>query len=451
MLKLKIYLVLIMITIAGLSAQQTKSTAVTIYNSGSGVVNEVREIKLKKGMQEYSISDLPEKLNPATVKINLKNARILEQNFKYDLVNSTKILNKYIGKEITLIGKTTITGKLLSASYNNMVIQKSDGGLTIITKIDDYQISVGSLPEGFVLNPTLLWKIQSESENTQDADLIYQTDGMQWKAEYVGILNENDTKLDINAWINLDNASGKTYTDAKLKLIAGDINRVTDNNGGVLYAARDKASTFGYADTELATEQSFFEYHLYTIENPTTIANNEQKQIMFFDKTSIPCTKIFKLSTDLGEFKDLNPGVFVKFKNSKENNMGIPIPKGIVRMFKNSGKSKELVGEASIKHTPKDEDVEMEIGKAFDVVVTEKEINTQKISDKITETEYEAEFRNRKNEDIVIEYAKFHWSSLELIKSSINPKEKLAREVKFDVPVKKESTFKMTYKVRTQN
>lgn len=424
------------------------NTAVTIYNSGSGVVNEIRQIELKKGIQDYSITDVAEKLNPATVKISLNNAQIIEQNFKYDLVNSQKIMNKYIGQEITLIGKNTITGKLLSAAYNNIVIQKSDGGLIIISKLDDYQISVGKLPDGFVLQPTLVWKINSSAEGKQNLDLIYQTDGLTWNAEYVALVNESDTKLDLSSWISLDNSSGKTYNDAKLKLIAGDINRQSEPN--VVYGAQYRKASLEMAmDQDMTTEKSFFEYHMYTVANPTTLANNEKKQVSMFDKYDINCKKIFKYESHLyNNNSEQNPDVAIEFINSKENNMGIPLPMGVVRVFKTDGADKELIGESSIKHTPKDEQINLNIGKAFDIVIKEYSIKENRISDRVMEIEYELEIRNRKTTDIELVFQKNLYASVELLKSDIEPFDIKANYMKFKIPVKKDETKKMKYKIR---
>lgn len=439
------------------NAQEVKSCNVTIYNTGNGVVREVRELDLKKGVAEYSITDVAEKLNPATVKISLKNASVIEQNFKYDLVSSSKILNKYIGKEITLIGDKTISGKLLSTTSNGVVIEKKEGGIIIVNNANsyqsNYQISVGELPEGFVLYPTLVWKINSEKSGKQYAEIMYQTQGLVWNAEYIAILNENDTKLDINTWISLNNTSGKSYKDAKLKLMAGNLKR---NNYETIYVKSASMVLNGgasFSEDEPTTEKSFFEYHLYTVEAPTTIANSEKKQISMFDKSDISCTKVFKYSSNqyTGGEEKVHPKVFVNFANSEKNKMGMPLPEGNVRVFKFDGTDKELIGETYIKHTPKDEKVELEIGEAFDVVIDEKVINDNHISDKITEVEYEIEFRNRKSEPIEIEFEKSFLGQVEVLKSSIEPSEKEAKSLKLKVPIKKESITKVNLKVRVQN
>lgn len=444
-----------------LMAQQEKSTDVTIYNSGVGVVREIRDMDIKKGIADYEIVDVPESIDPVTVKIALKDAQILEQNYKYDLVSTEKILSKYIGKDITLVNeKGSISGKLLSTSMGgnmsiSVVIQKSDGQVSIIPNAGEYQLVVGAVPEGFILYPTLVWKINSKISGKQDAELVYQTGGLNWKAEYVVMLDPSDTKLDVNSWISLDNTSGKTFKDAKLKLMAGDINRIQDNNYGTGRRNVMLMSAAKMADEEMApvtTEKSFFEYHLYTVENPTTIANNEKKQVSMFDKYNIGCKKIFHYESSMysSDDEDVHPDVMIKFKNSKENGLGIPLPAGNIRVYKNDGTDKELVGESSIKHTPKDEEVKIKIGEAFDVLITTKMTNQTKISKHVIENEYETEIRNRKeNEDINVECEQQLWGvGYDVVSSSIAPTEKLADKIKFTVPVKKSDTTKLTYKLR---
>lgn len=431
----------------GVSAQDN---AVTIYNSGTGVVREMRELDLKKGMGEYTIEDVAEKIDPATVKISLKNAVIIEQNYKYDLVSTQKIMNKYVGKEVTLVGKNTITGKLISSNLSGVVIEKNSGGLVMIPKIDEYQISVEELPEGFVLYPSLVWKIDSQTSGKQDVELIYQTRGLSWEAEYVAMLDKSDTKLDLNAWINLDNSSGKTYKNSKLKLIAGDLNRQTSNNE----MAYDELQPRLMAKSTMAAganaaEKSFFEYHMYTVPNLTTIANNEQKQVAMFDKSAISCLKKFKYETSIYSIgEDVHPNVYVEFVNSEKNNLGVPLPAGNVRMYKSDGVDKELIGETTIVHTPKDEKLELLIGEAFDVVLTEKTIKRTKISDQVYENSYEIEFRNRKDEPVEIEYIKNVHNQFEILKSNIKPVADSGDEIKFIVPVAKGATSTLSYKVR---
>jgi hypothetical protein len=171
---------------------------VTVYNNDLGVIKEVREIELKKGISEIQITDIAQMIDPTSVNIKF-NGAVLEQNFQYDLVSSSKILTKYIDKDITLIGDNTISGKLLSVSSENIVLQNNNGGLTLLPKFKDYRISVGSLPEGLITKPTLVWMLNSKAAGKQDIELFYQTSHMEWHAEYVAILNQTDTKADLHS------------------------------------------------------------------------------------------------------------------------------------------------------------------------------------------------------------------------------------------------------------
>ncbi len=207
-----------------------KSLAVTIYNSNLGVVKDSREIELKSGLSEIRITDVAKLIDPTSVHIKL-DGEVLEQNYQYDLVSFSKILQKYIDKEISLVNEKSelIEGKLLSATGGDVVLEKKDGGLVMIPNINNYRFSVGSLPEGLITKPTLVWQVKSKKSGNQDVEISYQTQGMNWHAEYVAVLNKDDTKLDLNSWVSVENNCGTTFKNAKLKLIAGDVNRVQNN------------------------------------------------------------------------------------------------------------------------------------------------------------------------------------------------------------------------------
>jgi hypothetical protein len=242
-----------------------KKLAVTVYNNNLGVVKDVREINLNSGLTNIAITDVAKLIDPTSVHIKL-NGEVIEQNYQYDLVNLQKILQKYVDKQIQLVNEKNdfVEGKLLSASGNQIVLQKKDGGLLMIPNLDKYRLSVGNLPEGLITKPTLVWTVKSKKSGQQDVEISYQTRGMNWHAEYVAVLNKDDTRLDLNAWVSVENNSGTTYKNAKLKLVAGDVNRVQENKR--LYKGRMQLEAVAdYAPTPQFNEQSFFEYHIYNL------------------------------------------------------------------------------------------------------------------------------------------------------------------------------------------
>ncbi|MFC2130191.1 DUF4139 domain-containing protein, partial [Bacteroidota bacterium] len=337
-----------------------KSVNVTVYNDNLGVVKEIREINLKKGISDIKITGVAERIDPTSVHIKL-NGTVLEQNYQYDLVSLHKILNKYIDSEIEMISdKELISGTLLSVSNKSVVVRKKDGGLLLLPDFNKYQFSVKSLPEGLITRPTLLWKVDSDKQGKQDIELSYQTGGMKWHAEYVAVLNDNDTKMDLNAWVSIMNNSGADYKNAKLKVVAGDVNRIAYDVRAIRVDGLMKREA-----EDSFEERAFFEYHIYDLQRPTTISHNEIKQISLFEAENISVSKkyIYRSSAYGNSGK---VAVYLEFDNSKKNSLGMPFPAGKVRLNKRDGGSLEFIGEDMIEHTPKDEKIKLKAGDAFD-------------------------------------------------------------------------------------
>lgn len=430
-------------------ALNQKEIAVTVYNNNLGVVKDVRSVDIKSGISKLSITDVAQLIDPTSVHIEL-NGEVIEQNYQYDLVNFYKILQKYIDKEINLISENNelIEGTLLSAMSGNIVLQKKDGGLLMIPSIDKYRFSVGSLPEGLITRPTLVWQVNSNKSGKQDIKVSYQTRGMNWHAEYVAVLNEDDTKLDLNSWVSVDNNSGTTYKNAKLKLVAGDVNRVRDNNQ--LYKGRQFEAATMVADAEQFEEKQFFEYHIYNLQRPTTLAQNETKQISLFESQNVDASKKYFYRAN-GYNTNGKVNVIMEFSNKEEENLGVPMPKGKVRVYKSDGESIEFIGEDLIDHTPKNETIKLKIGDAFDVLAEERQVEHKKITNRVYEQIFEVTITNRKDEKVNVEVERYLGLNWEILSSSLDYTKKNAQTVTFQVPVNKDSKTVLTYKVRYSN
>ncbi len=429
-----------------------KKIAVTVYNNNLGVIKDVREIKLNSGSTKISITDVAKLIDPTSVHIKL-NGEVIEQNYQYDLVNLQKILQKYIDKNIQLVNEKNdfVEGTLLSASGNQIVLQKNDGGLLMIPNLDKYRLSVGDLPEGLITKPTLVWTVNSRRAGKQDVEISYQTRGMNWHAEYVAVLNKDDTKLDLNAWVSVENNSGTTYKNAKLKLVAGDVNRVQENKP--LYKGRIAMEDAVYQTAPQFKEKSFFEYHIYNLQRPTTLAQNETKQISLFQAQNVTAKKKYFYASGGGYYNRGNGkvNVIVEFDNKESQKLGIPMPKGKVRMYKSDGESIEFVGEDLIDHTPRNETIKLKIGDAFDILAEERQVEHKKITDKVYEQVFEIKIKNRKKEDVVVEVERRLGYNWEILNSSISYKKKNATTVTFQVPVKDNDTTVLRFKVRYVN
>ncbi len=446
------FVLVFIISTSFINAQETrrKSLNVTIYNDDLGVIRDLRTLDLKKGASEVKVTDVADRIDMTSVHIKL-DGNVIEQNFQYDLVSFLKVLQKYLDKEIELINDNTIiSGTLLSATTNQIVIKKKDGGLLMLPKIDSYQISVGSLPEGLITKPTLVWQLISNKSGMQDVEISYQTSGMSWSAEYVAVLDEKDSKIDLNSWVSLTNNSGTSYPDAYLKLVAGDVNRVKAYNKEM-----SRAKGYDLAEVMMVTEpqfqeREFFDYHIYDLQRQTTLANNETKQISLFEASDIKINKKYRYNSS-GSANNGKADVIIEFENKKENNLGIPLPAGKVRVYKEDAKSLEFVGEDMISHTPKDEMLKLKIGQAFDIVIEEVETDSKQISKNTWDRTYKVTLKNRKNEDIEIEVQRSVWGAAEVLESSIEYKKKDANNILFNVPVKKGQELEFTYKIRFKN
>jgi len=438
-----------------LSSQSTehKSLSVTVYNQNFGVIKDVREIEISSGTSEIKITDVAQQIDPTSVHIKL-DGEVIEQNYQYDLVSLDKILRKFVNQSIQLISETNeiVEGKLLSAMGGQIVLEKPEGGLVMLPNVNKYRFSVDYLPEGLITQPTLVWQVNSNTSGKQDVELSYQTKGMNWHAEYVVVLNEDETELDLNSWVSVDNQSGATYKNAKLKLVAGDVNLIKNIN--IRGGRQDMyMMTKSSVSNQQFQEKTFFEYHIYNLQRPTTLSNNETKQISLFEASDVAAKKkYFYGSTSNRSYWNQQGqrkvAVIVEFENSENNGLGVPMPKGKVRVYKSDGESLEFVGEDLIDHTPNKEKIKLRIGDAFDIVVEEVQTENTQISTKVWEQEFEITFKNRKNENVVIEVERNLGTNWDILKTSIDYKKKDAFRITFNVPVKADSETKLTFRVR---
>lgn len=438
-----------------------ESVEVTVYNSNIGLVKDTRKIKLGKGEGDMRFMDVAAYIQPFTVAIRSLDApqdfSILEQNYEYDLMNSNKLLDKYVGKKLKLITHNpyqdkseVVEAELLS--NNNGQIYKIGNEIHI-----GYpgQIILPSLPEDLIAKPTLTWAYENQFASSQRIEVSYLTQNISWKADYIVVINKDDTMSDVSGWVTLDNKSGTTYRNAKLKLVAGEINRVNENERRNRVAEMYVAKA-GMADSDRGfAEQSFFEYHLYDLQQPTTIKDMQTKQIRLLEANDAKISKIFKVQGQnnwwYGRYNNTGKipvEVMLRFKNSKENNMGFPLPQGTMRLYKSDASdSLQFIGEDAIKHTPKDEEVELKIGEAFDIVAERVQMDYQNISNG-HESEWEVTLRNHKEEVIdvqILEAIPGDWT----VMSKSHPMTKVdAFTARFDVTVPKDGEVKVRYRVR---
>ncbi|MBF0489489.1 MAG: DUF4139 domain-containing protein [Candidatus Omnitrophica bacterium] len=442
-----------------------KSVEVTVYNSNIGLVKDTRTIVLPQGKGELHFMDVAASVMPETVHIKpldpLNSVSILEQNYEYDLINETKLLDKYIGKKIKLLKenpynnqKETVEAILLS-NNSGQVYQV---GNEIYLGFDGQKI-LPQMPENLVAQPTLTWLYNSPTAGKKPVEVSYLTNGLNWKAAYVLVVDESDTKGGLSGWVSLSNNSGATYNNAKLKLVAGQVNRAQDLMAvGRVYAA--KAIKMEQDSGSAFTEKSFFEYHIYDLARLTTIKDNENKQVSLLEANDLKVQKEFIVgNSPLSYFFQIYRtndykvpvNVFINFKNSKENNLGMPLPAGTIRLYKSdSDKSLQFIGEDNISHTPKDENVRLKIGEAFDVVAERKQTDYKLIANNLHQSSWEVTLRNHKKEDIIVSVLENmeSYGQWDIVTSSHGYQKQDVSSVKFNVPVPKDGEVKLTYTVQ---
>lgn len=410
--------------------------AVTVYNNNLGVVSEVRNLEFNQGIDRLAFRDVPNQIDPNSVRFEIadsdKNVSILEQNYAYDLVSPQQLYNKYVDNEVQLIDEQgrLYSGTLLAYSEGAITLMEPDGKVKIVSMEQVTEVSFPLLPKGLITRPTLFWQYQSDYEGDLDCRVGYQTGGLTWSAEYVGVLDESETQLDLSGWSSINNTSGKTYANAKLKLIAGDINRAQKSmpRRGELaeMMAPDMAAGF--------EEKPFFEYHMYTLPRRSTLADKEIKQISLFEPAEAKVAKQFTYRPD---HDGTNVNVGIKFKNSQDAGLGMPLPAGRLRMFKaDDDGALILLGEDWIEHTPRDEEVEAKVGVAFDVKGEMTMTDRTRVSQQVEDRQWEIELRNHKSEDIVVSVEKRLWGSWEVLESSHEYTKKDANYIQFELPVK---------------
>ena len=425
----------------------------TVYNSNLGVVREVRNLQFEQGNNlRFGFTDVASSIDATSVTFELADSTldvaVLEQNYAYDLVSPQKIYEKYIDSNIDIITEKgdLFSGTLLSFQGGYLVIKAPDGRIKSISAGQVRDVTFPELPEGLITRPTLFWRYNSGFAGPADAIVSYQTTGINWNAEYVGVLSEDEKQLDLTGWVSIDNRSGKTYKDAKLKVVAGDISRVYDDvsiRRGTLkaLAAMPIAEGAGFE------EKAFFEYHLYTLPRRATLANMETKQISMFDPTVARVEKELRYSGNPGQ-RDVK--VYLKTKNSEENGLGMPLPAGRVRVFKaDSDKSLILLGEDRIGHTPRNEEVKLTIGTAFDIVGETVMVARRSISEKVSEQDFRIEVRNQKeNEPVTVVVYRSLGGFWEITNSSVDYVKKSAGEVEWTLDIAPDEKAVIDYTVR---
>lgn len=447
--------------VLGSSAQDRQSVTITVYNQNFGLVREVRDVTLTRGQTQLEFADVAAHIQPETVHIKALgregSLRVLEQNYQYDLLNPQKLLEKYVGRMVKVYRYNERTGR--DEEFEAEVLSVNQGPILRIGNEITFnfpgRFSFPEIPDNLIAKPTLLWLLDSR-ETRQRLEVSYLTNELNWKADYVFVINEDDTRGDLTGWVTLTNQSGATYQNAQLKLVAGDVQRVTPRARREMQMDAVRA---GIAQEAAFVEESFFEYHLYTLQRPTTLAQNEQKQVTLLESPGVGVQKRlifygqpYYYRGSYGQvMSNQKVGVYLDFRNSENNRLGMPLPKGIVRVYKADGTgAQQFIGEDQIDHTPRDERVRIKMGEAFDVVGDRRQMEYRVVSSCVSESSWEIELRNHKDDATEVQVVEPVGGDWEILSSSHEWRRVDARTFTYTVNVAGRGTVKIEYRVRVR-
>ena len=446
-------------------ADQT-GVAVTIYNKNLALIKDHRRLHLDSGTVKLAFREVSAKMRPETALFTADGLSVIEQNFEFDLLTPASLLQKYVGRQVEVIRQHPTNG---TESREKAEVLSANNG--VVLKFADHiesgvpgRLSFSDLPENLRDKPTLTMLLESSKNEVKDIELSYLSGGLGWQADYVAELNATDSALNLSGWVTLTNTSGATYKNARLQLVAGDVHQARPEQRFADGGRREMAVMAKSSAVPNMAQEKMFEYHLYTLNRPTTIAENQSKQVALLQAAAVPCKKEFLLKGSsyyyrqaYGEIdKKLKVGVFVEIENRKKNHLGIPLPKGVVRVYKEDKKGAlQFVGEDRIDHTPENEVVRLKLGDAFDLTGSKKQTNFKKIGgdgryNYIYEATFALKLKNAKSETVTIKVVEPIPGDWEILNESSEHKKESSSVASWQISVPAKGETELTYKVRVK-
>jgi hypothetical protein len=439
--------------------------SVTVYNSNLALVKDVRQVEIPAGETPARFEDVASSINPATVHLRSltdpARLRVVEQNYEYDLLNPDKLLQKYVGKEVTILRQEEENNSTKWTETKALLLADNEGpvwriGNDIVTGLTPQGYRFPDLPANLYSRPTLVWRLDNGGSRSQRVEVSYLTGDVNWKADYVLTVSRDEKQADLDGWVTLDNNSGTAYHNAQLQLVAGAVHRTEPSPQPMM---RANMAMMAAAPKPQFAQEAFGEYHLYTLEHRTSIENKETKQITLLGATDVPLEKLYRVNFQenyaspaaAGEPEKPPVAVYYKFRNEQKSNLGMPLPAGVIRVYQSDSAGRlQFAGEDNIQHTPKDEDVTINTGNAFDIVCERKQKDFQVIADRVSEAEWQVTLRNHKDTPVTVEVRETVFGSWEVLNSNLKATKLDANTLSFSVPVEKDGTATLTYRVRNR-
>ncbi len=446
-------------------AEQT-GIAVTIYNRDLALIKDYRRLELKPGLVKLDFRGVSAKMQPQSALFSAADLSVIEQNFEFDLLTPESLLQKYVGRQVEVIKRHPTTG--VESREKALVLSANDG---VVLKFADRiesgvpgRLSFPDIPENLRDRPTLSMLLDNRKAGTRDIELSYLSRGLGWQADYVAELNAADDKVNLSGWVTLTNTSGTTYRNAKLQLVAGDVHKAPPERNLAFGGRQEMRLAKEMAPAPNMAQEDMFEYHLYSLGRRTTIADKQSKQVALLQAAEVPCKKEFLLRGNSyyyrqarGEIaKKLKIGVFVEIENRKPNHLGMPLPKGVVRVYKQDSKGAlQFVGEDRIDHTPENETVRLKLGDAFDLTGSKKQTGFRKIGgdgryNYVYEAAFAIKLKNAKSGPVTIKVIEPIPGDWEMLSESHQHKKENSAIAAWSVEVPAKGETVLTYKVRVK-
>ena len=441
------------------TASDREAVAVTVYNDDLALVKERRKVDLPAGLTRLSLREVAAQMRPETALLRAASGQpvqLLEQNFDFDLLTPQKLLEKYVGRQVTVIrphptsdAERRETATVLAAGQGT-VLRFAD---RIETGVPG-RLAFDAVPANLRDRPTLSVLLDAAG-GKQSVELSYLTAGLAWKADYVANLSTDGKSLDLNGWVTLTNRSGAGFDDATLQLVAGTVNRVRAPQPRMAYAM---AAAPARAKVAEATQEALMDYHLYSFERPTSIADNQTKQLALLSAAAVPVSREYLLAGNDWYYRErygqigqkFKPAVFIEFEN-KGGPLGKPLPAGIVRVYaKDSKGTAQFVGEDRIEHTAKNEKLKLRLGEAFDITAERLQTNYKRIADNVSESSWRVELRNAKDEAVTVRVQEPMPGDWEMVQESRKHTKDSARVASWNVTIPPGDKALLEYTVRVK-
>lgn len=438
---------------------ERRSVNLTVYNAGTSLVHDRRRITLRDGVNQIAWRDVSANMDATSAILESLTAPgkidVVEQNFDYDLLNPDALLQKYVGHYVTVVHDPRFAGERETRELAKVL--STNGGIVLQyrNRIETELRGHIAYPVGsstFRDRPTLVLDLESARQGPETLDLSYMTAGLSWRADYIGVMAPGETRMSLTGLVTLTNNSGTSYNDARLQLVAGNVN-IAQTAQGSLYGT---LRTIANVTSMRPSQENFLEYHLYTMPHATDVLDKQTKQLTLLSAHDVPIHKTLELrgyqnyytspTPDLGD--RLPIGVYVTFEN-RGGDLGIPLPGGIVRIYKNdSGGLSQFAGSDTIQHTPRNDTVRLNLGQSFDVTARKRQTDFQHVSFCSVNSSYEIMLSNAKSIPQTVDVVELIPNQWQILDENLPHKKTSATTATWSVPVPADGHATLTYTAR---